>query len=168
MPDPRSQRSLLHPIEQAIEAVSAEKWGDAEKNLRAVLAQNPKMYDMWMLLRDEQEGKDEEAVAAAKQALELSGGSTDLAVTIAEEQVQLKHYDDARKLAETVRSALPKEAGDLLFQIAVAEGEESKADRIVEEARRADRLRSAWRPAGARAPRTWRAGCGAGPSFLLS
>ncbi len=142
LPDPRSQRSLLHPIEQAIEAVSAEKWGDAEKNLRAVLAQNPKMYDMWMLLRHalNKQGKDEEAVAAAKQALELSGGSTDLAVTIAEEQVQLKHYDDARKLAETVRSALPKEAGDLLFQIAVAEGEESKADRIVEEARRADRL----------------------------
>jgi arylsulfatase A-like enzyme/Tfp pilus assembly protein PilF len=138
LPDPRSQRDLLEPIDRGIEAMNAENWAGAAAAFREALAKNPEMYDLWLMLQRvlDKEKKPEESVAAAKRALALSGGSSDLALSIATMQLDLKNYDDARALAESVRATRRKDAEDLLVQIDLATGRHDDAQKILDAAAR--------------------------------
>jgi len=138
LPDPRSQRDLLAPIERGIEAMGAENWPEAEAAFREALAKNSEMYDLWLMLDRVLQKQDKlpEAVMAAKRALTLSGGSRDLALQIASMQFDLKNYDDARALAESVRASRRKEAEDLLVRIDLATGRSDEAQKILDAAAR--------------------------------
>ncbi|MGH7337413.1 MAG: tetratricopeptide repeat protein, partial [Myxococcota bacterium] len=138
LPDPRSQRDLLAPIERGIEAMTAESWSEAATAFREALAKNSKMYDLWLMLSRtlEKQRKLPEAVAAAKRALALSGGSSHLALSIAEMQLELESYDDARALAESVRATHRKEAEDVLVRIDLAAGRFDEAQELLDAAAR--------------------------------
>jgi arylsulfatase A-like enzyme/Tfp pilus assembly protein PilF len=138
LPDPRSQRHLLAPIERGVEAMSAENWSEAEAALREALAMNSEMYDLWLMLGRalERQEKLPQAVVAAKRALTLSGGSSELALSIAEMQFELENHDDARALAESVRATRRKDAEDLIVQIDIATGRYDEAQEILDAAAR--------------------------------
>lgn len=138
LPDPRSQRHLLEPIERGIEAMHAENWSEAAAALREALAINSEMYDLWLMLSRalQKQDKLEEAIVAAKRALALSGGSATDALAIAEMELELKSYDDARALAESVRPTRRKEAEDLLVRIDIATGRFDEAQAMLDAAAR--------------------------------
>ncbi len=138
LPDPKSQRHLLEPIERGTTAFNAGRYDEAIGDFRTALAANPNMYDIWLFLARAlaKAGRDAEAEKAWEKTLELSGGSSDLAVLVATTKFRLRKFEEARALAETARATRPKEADDLLAQIDLAEGRTADAMARMEQAAR--------------------------------
>jgi arylsulfatase A-like enzyme/Tfp pilus assembly protein PilF len=129
LPDPKSQRHLLEPIERGTVAFNAGKYDEAAGFFRTALSANPSMYDIWLFLARSlsKAGRDAEAERAWEKTLDLSGGSTDIAVLVASTKFRLRKFVEARALAEAARPTRPREADDLLAQIDLAEGHTAAA-----------------------------------------
>ncbi|HEX2642837.1 MAG TPA: sulfatase-like hydrolase/transferase, partial [Thermoanaerobaculia bacterium] len=85
LPDPKSQRPLLRKMEDAWALAAAGDHAAAVEAFRAVLAESPRMVDIWELLATSlrQLGRRDEALEAYEQALKLSGGAPQIAVRAA-------------------------------------------------------------------------------------
>jgi Tfp pilus assembly protein PilF len=138
LPDPKSQSHLLEPIERGLGAFNAGNFDASAAFFRTALEANPKMYDVWLFLARSlaKSGRDAEAERAWEKTLDLSGGSTEIAVLVASTKIRLKKFTEARALAEAARATHPKEADDLLVQIDLAEGRTAEAMARMEEAAR--------------------------------
>ncbi|MCM2270585.1 MAG: sulfatase-like hydrolase/transferase [Thermoanaerobaculia bacterium] len=141
LPDPKSQRGLLASIESGFTAFSTQRYEEAVGHFRTTLAANDQMLDVWAFLARalHQLGREEESVAAWERVLELSGGSSDVALLVATGQFRLKRYAEARELAELGQKGNPQAADELLAQIDLAEGKRGEAFERMERAVREGR-----------------------------
>jgi len=136
LPDPKSQRHLLGPLQEGIDAHFDGRFADAVAPLSTVLAENPGMVDGWsMLARSlDQLGRTEEAIAAWERVLDLSGGSPSTALVVAERAFALGRLERAQELVESVATAESEDALDLAIRIDLAAGRAERAHRRMTEA----------------------------------
>ena len=122
LPDPKTRRPLMRQLEDANALTHRGDDEGAVRLLRAALAQDPRMVDVWGQLATalRRLGRRDEAIAAFQKALELSNGSPQLALVAAMTQFEANRLDEAERHAELAVPSEPKRAYELLIRIALA------------------------------------------------
>jgi choline-sulfatase len=135
LPDPKSQLGVVHRMEEAFTALDAGDLVSAAKGFREVLEINPRMTDIWssLGLALQRQGRHEEAVAAFERALALSSTPA-FAPPLAWSLVAIGRVEEARKLATAALPTAPREAYELLVEIAVASGDLEAAESLIAQA----------------------------------
>lgn len=133
LPDPKHRYTAF--MEQVSAATSAYEQGEYERAValfRDSLETNPAAIDSWVVLGACLRELDrlEEALAAYRRAAELGAVSKAL-VPAAELLVQLGRLDEARQYAELARPSVPRSADRLLGEIALAEGDVTRASELL-------------------------------------
>jgi arylsulfatase A-like enzyme/predicted negative regulator of RcsB-dependent stress response len=121
LPDPKGNIGKVNLIGEAFRAFREERYADSEKISSGLLHDNPNMVDMWSLETRtlEKLGREEEAIAAAKEGLRIDPNSTSLALSVANLSLHTHHLDDAETHAKLVVKATPTEAHRVLAEIAM-------------------------------------------------
>ena len=85
-----------------MQAFQQKQFADADRLLRPLLGDNPRMPYAWNVEAKALVALDRlpEALDAAKTALRLAPSASDIALEVAEIALQLGHYDEARQHAE--------------------------------------------------------------------
>jgi len=125
LPDPKDKVATSGDLRHAFTLFSQEKFAEALPVMEKLSRENPRMLDVRdMLARTLDElGRQDEAIAAAKEGLRLSPNTTHLALMIARMQLDQKRLDEAQRHAELAVKTEPGAAHDLLAQIASARGD---------------------------------------------
>lgn len=131
LPDPKDGIHTLAALGEASKLVAAQRLAEAVPLLQKLVADNPKMVDAWESLADalNKIGRQEEALAAYKQAMAVSGGSPHIAIATGTLLLEMKRYGEAREHAQLALKTSPAGARSLLAQIAMAEGDFAAAER---------------------------------------
>ncbi|HEX9668671.1 MAG TPA: sulfatase-like hydrolase/transferase [Thermoanaerobaculia bacterium] len=122
LPDPKMQLHVLADLETAGRHFFRREYEQAIPVLRRLLAANPRMQDpreqlalsYWRL------GRFGEAAAAYKEALRLSGNSSQFALNLAALYQEMGRLEDARRHAELGLASSPAQARWRLADIALA------------------------------------------------
>lgn len=122
LPDPKGKRPLMRKLEDAAALTQAGDDEGAARLLRAALAEDPRMVDVWGQLAASLRrlGRRDEAVEAFQKALELSNGSPQLALVAAMTMFESNRFDEAERHAELAVASDPERAYELLIRIALA------------------------------------------------
>ncbi|MFN7963080.1 MAG: sulfatase-like hydrolase/transferase [Thermoanaerobaculia bacterium] len=145
--DPKSKIGSLEDLKQATRLMGRERWAEAIPLLQRMVEANPLMEDGWekLAICQVKLGRRGEAVEVYKRALENSGGSPLVALTLASLLTELGSLDEARKHAELALSSSPAKAHQQLAEIALAGGRLAEAESHAREAAEADPKRtSSW------------------------
>jgi tetratricopeptide (TPR) repeat protein len=136
LPDPKAQLGTLADLKAGFALHAQGDFAAAAAAFRRVLDGNPRMVDAWEFLGRclERLGKDDEALDAYRQALEISGGSPDVALTAASLYLELGRLDEAEKHARLAVATHPSFAHGLLAQVALAREDLDGAEREAREA----------------------------------
>lgn len=124
-PDPKSRRPLLRQMEDAWALAAAGDHPRAVEKYRSILAEDPRMVDIWELLATSLRHlkRYDESLEAYREALELSGGASQIAVRAAAAFFEAGQLDEARRHAELALKDDPKRANEILVRVALARGE---------------------------------------------
>ncbi|REK07925.1 MAG: hypothetical protein DWQ36_10475 [Acidobacteria bacterium] len=129
LPDPKSLVHLLEMLGQASAAFDSGRRPEAERIYRQILAEAPTMVlahqQLGRTLRAD--GRLEEALEPLRQALELSGGSAAIAVSVGEVLLQLGETAEAKEHALIALSGGHAQADHLLARVALVEGDLDEA-----------------------------------------
>jgi choline-sulfatase len=146
LPDPKDRIHTLRDFGEAMTLFTQQRFTEAIPLLERLVAENPKMADAWENLAQslQRVGRQDDALAAFKQAMEASGGAAHVAIATGGLLLEMKRYDEARQHAEIALPTSPAGARGLLSQIAMAEGDlsaaESEARQAVEAEGSKDRI----------------------------
>ncbi|HWM91980.1 MAG TPA: tetratricopeptide repeat protein [Thermoanaerobaculia bacterium] len=129
LPDPKGKRHILADVEKGFAANQAGRHGEAVALFERLLAESPRMQDVWAFyaLSLQKLGRHEDSAKAYEKALELSGGSPQLALATGTKLLELGRFDEARTHAELALKTYPDKAYDLLSQIALKRGDTEEA-----------------------------------------
>jgi choline-sulfatase len=124
LPDPRGRRAELATLDAAILAIQEERFAAAAPLLERLLAANPRMPDVHLLLAwtCERLGRDREAADSYRHAFAAAGGSPTLALIAARGLLKAGQVEEARTLAGLAHGSGvdPAAAAALAVQIALA------------------------------------------------
>jgi len=136
LPDPRGRRGQLAMLDAAMAAVEAQRWPAAAGLLERVLAAEPRMVDVHILLAsvDEHLGRKAEAAAGYERAVAVSGNAPVVALIAARELLKLGRVEEARALAALGRGADAAASSELAVDLALVRGD---LDAALAELRRA-------------------------------
>ncbi|HEV7672294.1 MAG TPA: sulfatase-like hydrolase/transferase [Thermoanaerobaculia bacterium] len=136
LPDPRSRVASLAEFGEAMQAVAEQRFAEAVPKLTRLVAENPKMVDAWVGLGTalSRVGRLKDALAAYEKAMEVSGGSPQVALGTAKILLLMGRLDEAAKHAELGVKSSPVAARSLMAEIAEARGDLGAAE---EQARKA-------------------------------
>jgi arylsulfatase A-like enzyme/Flp pilus assembly protein TadD len=131
LPDPKDGIHTLRELGQATSLFAAQRFAEAVPLFQRLVQENPKMVDAWENLGEslQKTGRQEEALAAYKQAMAVSGGAAHVAVATGTLLLEMKRYDEAREHAQIALKTSPAGARSLLAQIAMAQGDYAAAER---------------------------------------
>jgi len=131
LPDPKDGIHTLRDLGQATSLFATQRFAEAVPLFQRLVAENPKMVDAWENLAEslQKTGRQEEALAAYKQAMAVSGGAAHIAVATGTLLLEMKRYGEAREHAQIALKTSPAGARSLLAQIAMAEGDFAAAER---------------------------------------
>jgi tetratricopeptide (TPR) repeat protein len=131
LPDPKDGIHTLGALSQASSLVAAQRFAEAVPLFQKLVEENPKMVDAWESLGEalQKTGRSDEALAAYKKAMAVSGGSAHIAIATGTLLLELKRYGEAREHAQIALKTSPAGARSLLAQIAMAEGDFAAAER---------------------------------------
>ncbi len=131
LPDPKSQISTLDDLGRALQAFSQQQYAQAVPLFQALLQKNPRMLDAWENLGTalQKLGRQSEALAAFQRAMELSGGSTHVALGTANVLLDMGRFDEAAEHAKLGLETSPAVAHDLLARVALARDDLPAAER---------------------------------------
>jgi arylsulfatase A-like enzyme/cytochrome c-type biogenesis protein CcmH/NrfG len=120
LPDPKSKIHSLKEYNAAMAAVSNQEFAKAVELARKLAEENPRMLDAWDLLglSYARLGRLEEGLAAYRKAMELSGGTPHLAISIGNILLQQGELDDAAAHAKLALESSPTQAHTLLASVA--------------------------------------------------
>ncbi len=136
LPDPKTKIASLDDLKQGFQLLGDKSFTEAAAAFRKVIAANPKMVDGWEFLGHalERMGRMEEALQAYQEALKISEGSPEVAVSAASLFFDLGRMDDAAAHAKMALRSHGSFAHGLLAKIALDAG---KLDEAEKEARSA-------------------------------
>ena len=122
LPDPKTKIGSLESFNQAMTAFSGQRYAEAVPLLRRTLAENPRMADAWEHLGRSLQalGQRDEALAAYKKAMEITGGVSHVAIATGWLLLDMGRLDEARQHAEIALATDASPARNLLGQIALA------------------------------------------------
>lgn len=125
LPDPRTRVKSLAEFGLAMQAVAEQRFEEAVPKLTRLVAENPKMVDAWVALGTalSRSGRLRDALSAYEKAMEVSGGSPQVAIGTAKILLLLGRYDEAEKHAELGVQSSPVAARGVLAEIAEARGD---------------------------------------------
>ncbi|MBK5260711.1 MAG: sulfatase-like hydrolase/transferase [Thermoanaerobaculia bacterium] len=131
LPDPKDKLSVAGDMRQAFALYEKGEYEQALPLLRALVADNDRMLDVWDILSRtlDRLGQTEAAIEAAKNAFRLSPNTTHLALMISALSLDAKRLDEAEKHAELALEAEPGRAHDLLARVHLARGDIAGAER---------------------------------------
>ena len=121
LPDPKDHIASSGNIRKGFLAFQEKRYEEATQVFTELLRENPNMPDVVSIQARtlEKLGRPDEAIAMAKEGLKLSPTSTNLALMIANMDLQLHRLDEAEKHARLAMNDLPVEAHHFLAQIAL-------------------------------------------------
>ncbi len=123
LPNPRDEIASLEEFDRGLELQSKGRGEEAIAVFRSMVARAPSMQEAWGELTRAfvQSGRLDEAVVAGKEGLARANiFEPDLALTVAELDLDLGNLDDASKLANVAVAESPRRGRALLFHIALA------------------------------------------------
>ena len=128
LPNPRDQIAQLEEFRKSLRLPANEKIAA----LREILAHNPDMNEISAELGKTlaASGRRDEAIAVYKNALGRSPLDADLALSLAELDVDAGHLDEAAKLGDASISASPHRARALLTHVAIARKDFATAQQL--------------------------------------
>jgi arylsulfatase A-like enzyme/thioredoxin-like negative regulator of GroEL len=131
LPDPKSQMPLIADFKEASTALQAQRFADAAVRFDALTKAAPNMTEAWTMMASalQKMGRIDEAIAALQKAMQLTGGSPTVAMSLAGIYSQLGKLDEAQKHAEVARSANPVQAAHLLARIAISRKDYTTAEK---------------------------------------
>jgi tetratricopeptide (TPR) repeat protein len=135
LPDPRDRVRALTRFEEAIQADSQGDAARAERELAALLAENPGMVEaLPFLARAEMHlGRKDDALATLRRAY-AQDAHPSIALQLAEVLIERGELAEAERLAESVRPTDPRRAYPVLIAIAERRGDPVAARRWSDEA----------------------------------
>lgn len=139
-PDPKDKREILRLYRKAVNALGEGRLVEGVTGLRAILATEPNMADVWNQLGTvlAKLGRTEEALQAFREVIRLQPNEPIALVDAAQMLMKLGRYAEARGHAELAMKAQPVPAHDILAKIALAEKDPSRALREAELAQQAE------------------------------
>jgi arylsulfatase A-like enzyme/cytochrome c-type biogenesis protein CcmH/NrfG len=126
--DPRARRADLVLLDAAMGEIQARRWSAAAPLLERLLAANPRMVDVHILLASTYEGmgRTEDAARAYRRTVEAAGGTPMAAMVAARGLLRLGRLEEAGALARLARSAGgagAEAASEVAVEVALARGE---------------------------------------------
>jgi len=131
LPDPKSKIGSLGDLKTGFQLLHDRDFPGAAAAFRKVIDENPKMVDAWEFLARayQQQGRSDEALAAYREALKISGGSPHIAVSAASLFFDLGRLDDAEAHAKMALASNPSFAHGLLAQVALRRNRLDEAEK---------------------------------------
>lgn len=131
LPDPKTRLHVLRDYGAGLAALTAGRFGEAVPLFEKLTAENPYMVDAWEQLGValQRLGRRQEALAAYRNAMELSGGSSHVALSTASVLLELEHLDEAARHARMALATSPAPAHSMLASIAVEQEDLAAAER---------------------------------------
>ena len=131
LPSPRARLPRLHRLKRGVERTARGRWEEAVEILAPLVEESPRMADAWenLAMALEHLGRLDEAEAAYRRALELTGGGDQVTLRLAGLYLITGRLDEARKHAELVLPTSPARAHGLLARIALAAERTEEAER---------------------------------------
>jgi choline-sulfatase len=117
LPNPRDEIGHIAEIKQAFHLADERRYDDAAAALRALLARNPRLSDVWSKLGEilVESGRYDDAIAAYKAAMQQSEiFSPDLALGLGFAYLKAGRPQDAIEHAQLAAPESPREAHELL------------------------------------------------------
>ncbi len=135
LPDPKTRLFVLDLMREALNLSTDGKHAEAVPAFRAVIAEEPGMVDAWekLGLSLVEVGEPDESIAAFEEAMRLSGGAPQIALSMADVFLRLGRLDEAEQHAE-IALTVHELARDVLTQVALRKGDLDRAARLAEEA----------------------------------
>jgi tetratricopeptide (TPR) repeat protein len=136
LPDPKARIFALDDLKEATRLMGRREWARAAPLLERTLAGNPRMQDVLeklalCLQRADRRG---EAVEVYRRALENSGGSAQVALSLSSLLLELGRWEEARAHAELALPSAPALAHRRLAEIALAAEDLASAERHARQA----------------------------------
>jgi choline-sulfatase len=125
LPDPRRRRADIETLDAAMTAIEQRRWAAAVPLFERLLAANPRMPDVHILLGTtwERLGREREAGASYQRAVAAADGSPVTALVAARALLRLGHVAEARSLATLARGGDPVAAAALTVDLDLAGGD---------------------------------------------
>lgn len=123
LPNPRDEIERLGEMRSAIELAAAGRTDEAARIFRAIVAKSPEFIEAWTQLADAMAlaGRLAEAASAYREAMARSNGfSADLALSLADVDLQQGKLDEATRLAQASTEWSPRRAHELLARVALS------------------------------------------------
>ncbi len=134
LPDPKARLFVLDIMVEALDLAAAGDHAAAVPIYRKVLAEEPGMVDAWeklgMALAEI--GQAEEAIEAFEEAMRLTHGAPQIALSMANVFLKLGRLDEAQEHAE-LAVTVHELARDVLTQVALRKGELDRAAELAEQ-----------------------------------
>jgi arylsulfatase A-like enzyme/predicted Zn-dependent protease len=129
LPDPKDKAGVLTAYKQAVDEISEGRLAHAAELLKAIVAREPDMTDVWkqygaLLARM---GRNADALAAFQAVLERQPTESIALVDTATLLMKLQRYREAREHAQLAVGSMPVKAHELLAKIALAQKDETEA-----------------------------------------
>ncbi len=123
LPDPKDRIDAVDKLKEAFGALKDQRYEESARLFRDLVAQNPRMVDVWQLLAqaDLQLGRDDEAHQALLQAAKLSPGNPQVLLALSEYFRLVGEFPEARRHAELARDAGALNAHENLARIALGQ-----------------------------------------------
>lgn len=131
LPDPKTRLHVLRDYGAGLAALTGRRFGEAVTLFEELTAENPYMVDAWEQLGValQRLGRRQEALAAYREAMELSGGSSHVALSTASVLLELERFDEAAQHARMALATSPAPAHSMLASIAVEQEDLAAAER---------------------------------------
>jgi choline-sulfatase len=125
LPDPRGRRADLAALDAAMTEIQARRWAAAAPLLERLLAANPRMVDVQILLASTYEGmgRNQEAAKRYQRAVEVAGGAPMVALIAARELLRLGRLREADAMARLARGAGGGAGAAVAVDVALARGD---------------------------------------------
>jgi arylsulfatase A-like enzyme/tetratricopeptide (TPR) repeat protein len=125
LPDPRTRRAEIATLDAAMGAITQRRWAAAAPLLQRLLAANPRMPDVQILLATtwERLGRNREAADGYRRAVAAADGAPVTALVAARALLQLGRVEEARSLAAMARGADPAAVAALGVDLDLARGD---------------------------------------------
>lgn len=140
LPDPKTTIGVFNDIRQAFTWYRNDKEAQALELTNKLLHDNSRILDLWDLKSKilEKLGRDEEAIAAAKEGLKQAPNSISLLVAVANLSVLTGNLDQAQQHAELAAKYDAAQAHDILARIWLARKDYARAKQEAEQTLQSD------------------------------